>query len=156
MKQPTFAEHDGCISMIVDENIMPLFPSDETVQRLEEPWRVIQIDIGSSGIPCTLLASTLVLMHHVTWWWALTLHLPSALHSQPNLVACRWWGRTCRSRRSASTTSPQRSTTLSWYALTPYRVVERLHQHSLSLSLFSVRFAHVLFTWLVFCRSPGP
>jgi hypothetical protein len=50
------AEHDGCISMIVDENIMPLFPSDETVQRLEEPWRVIQIDIGSSGIPCTFVA----------------------------------------------------------------------------------------------------
>jgi hypothetical protein len=145
---------------------MPLFPSDETVQRLEEPWRVIQIDIGSSGIPCTWLDSTLVMMHHATWrwcgggWckcrgvWALTLHLPSALHSQPNLVACRWWGRTCRSRRSASTTSPQRSTTLSWYALTPHRVVERPLQPSLpfSLSLF-VRFAHVLFTWLVLCRS---
>jgi len=56
--------------MIVDENIMPLFPSDETVQRLEEPWRVIQIDIGSSGIPCTWLDPTLVMMHHTTWrWW---------------------------------------------------------------------------------------
>ncbi len=67
--ETTFAEHDGCISMIVDENIMPLFPTDETVQRLEEPWRVIQIDIGSSGIPCTWLDSTLVMMHHATWWW---------------------------------------------------------------------------------------
>lgn len=93
-------------------------------------------------------------MLHVTpWWWcdcrcawALTLHLPSALYSQPNLVACRWWGRTCRSRRSPSTTFPQRSTTLSWYALAPYRVVERRHT-------LSVRFAYVLFTWLVLCRS---
>jgi len=74
----SYTEHDGCISMIVDENIVSLFSDSthETVQRLEEPWGVIQIDIGSSGIPsesgCVSLVGSYLSLKEITVYYLST------------------------------------------------------------------------------------
>lgn len=109
----SYTEHDGCISMIVDENIMPLFPSDETVQRLEEPWRVIQIDIGSSGIPsesgCVSLVGSYLSLKEITVYYLSTAQHDFVLVPKKHFeTALDWLGKKLCSSKPNSITPPPR------------------------------------------------
>jgi hypothetical protein len=100
----SFTEHDQKISLIVDEASVPWF-TQEGFHVFPEPWNVIQLDLGSSGIPSEAgivsMVGSLLGLKEIGVYYLSTAQHDFVLVQQKNLqAAMRWLQENFRRKKS--------------------------------------------------------